>query len=122
MGAALNDTGRGYQSQAGLLLQLRNAQGTAVAHGRTDLAQGNAHIVLQAAGIRHVGVNALLEGQLLGTAQVITLPVAGTIGALAPILLVVGAINLLPDIIRLDDSLVHEISVCRREGTRLWEH
>ena len=83
MGAALYDTGRGYQSQAGLLLQLRNAQGTAVAHGGANLAQGNANIILQAAGIRHIGVNAFLEGQLLGAAQVVTLPVAGTIGALA---------------------------------------
>ena len=48
---------------------------------------------MQGAGIHHVRVHALLEAQLAGAAQVIALPVARAVGALAPILLHVNAVD-----------------------------
>ena len=55
------------------------------------LVQGGLHTVGQRAGVGHVGVHAFLEAQLLGAAQVVPLPVAGTVGTLAPVLLDVVA-------------------------------
>ena len=78
MCAALDDRGCGYQRDLCLLLELRNGQRAAVAHGGTYLAQGQAEVVLQRACVRNVGVNAFLEGQLLVAAHVVALPVAGT--------------------------------------------
>ena len=89
--AALNDTGRGYQRQLCLLLQLGNGQRTAVAHGGLDLCQGNGYVILEAACIRHVGVDTLFKRELLIAAKVISLPVARTGRAFTPVFLVVGA-------------------------------
>ena len=55
------------------------------------LAEREGHVVLQGAGVGHVGIHALLEAELLVAAHVVALPVAGAGGTLAPILLVVGA-------------------------------
>ena len=46
VGAALYDTGSGDKGQLGLLLEFRDRQSAAVAHGGTYLAQGKGHIVL----------------------------------------------------------------------------
>ena len=49
--AALNDGGRGNHGQLCFLLQLRDGQSTAVAHGALDLVQSGLHTVSQRAGI-----------------------------------------------------------------------
>ena len=87
MAAALNNGGGGHDCQAGLLLQLGDGERTAVAHGGAHLVQGGLHTVRQRTGVGNVGVNALLKAQLLCAAEVIALPVAGAVGALAPVLL-----------------------------------
>ena len=48
---------------------------------------------MQGAGVGNVGVHAFLEGQLGSAAQVIPLPVPGTVGALAPVLLHVHTVD-----------------------------
>ena len=93
MCAAFNQAGCGNQSQLSLLLQLADVQSTAVAHGGTNLCQSQVYVVLQAACIRNVGVNAFFEGQLSCAAHIIALPVAGTAGAFTPVFLHVGAVD-----------------------------
>ena len=83
VGAALDDGGGGDEGETGLVLQLGDGERTAVAHGGLDLVQGAVHAVLEGAGVGHVGVDALDEGELLGAAQVVALPVASTRGTLA---------------------------------------
>ena len=48
-------------------------------------------------GIGHIGIHAFFEGELFVAAHVVALPVAGTVGAFAPVLL---------HIIAVDDDLV----------------
>ena len=91
--AALDDGGGGDKGETGLILQLGDGERTAVAHGGLDLVQGAVHAVLEGAGVGHVGVDALDEGELLGAAQVVALPVAGARGTLAPVLLHVLAVD-----------------------------
>ena len=86
VGAALDDGGGGNQGDLGVLLQFGDTQRAAVAHGGLDLAEGLADVVLEAAGVGHVGIHALLEGQLLAAAEIVALPVARAVGALAPVL------------------------------------
>ena len=76
--AALYDTGGRYQGNLSFFLQLRNGQAAAVAHGMFHLAQGQIDIVFQTSGVGYIRVNTLFEGKLLGAAQVVALPVAGT--------------------------------------------
>ena len=94
MRAALDDTRRGNQRDLGLLAQLRQRQRTAVAHRRTDLGERRMHVVLERASIRHIGINAFLEGELARATEIIALPVTGTVGSLSPILLVVRPLTL----------------------------
>ena len=93
MGSAFDDRGRGDQGQACLFLELGDREGTAIAHRGLDLVECAAHAVLEGAGVRDVGVDALDEAELRGAAQVVALPVAGARRALAPVLLHVLAIN-----------------------------
>ena len=84
MVAAFDDGYGGYESKFCLLLELLNVKSTAVAHGGTNLCQSDGNIVLQRACIRNIRIYTFLEGKLLSTAQIITLPVAGTVGAFTP--------------------------------------
>ena len=93
MGAAFDDGGGADQGQACLFLELGDREGTAVAHRGLDLVKRAAHAVLEGAGVRDVGVDALDEAELRGTAQVVALPVAGTRRTLAPVLLHVLAVH-----------------------------
>ena len=93
MAAALDDGGGGHDGQLGLLLQLGDGERAAVAHGALDLVQSGLDAVRQRAGIRDVAVHALLEAQLGGAAEVVALPVAGTVGAFAPVLLHILAVD-----------------------------
>ena len=93
MRAALDDAGRGNERKFRLLAELRETECATVAHGRANLGERRFDIFLQGACVRNIGVNALLEGELFAAAKVITLPVARTIRALAPILLVVCAVH-----------------------------
>ena len=93
MAAAFHNGGGRNDRQAGFLLQFRDGQRTTVAHGGTHLVQRGLHAIGQRAGIRNVRINALLKAQLLGTAKVIALPVAGTVGTFAPVFLHIVAAN-----------------------------
>ena len=93
MRAALNNARCGDKGQLRFLLQLGDCERAAVAHGGLYLAQRERDIVLEAAGIGDIGVNALLERQLLVAAEVIALPVPCAVGALAPVLFVVSALE-----------------------------
>ena len=93
MAAALHDGGGRNDGQLGLLLQLGDGQRAAVAHGALDLVQGGLDALGQGAGVGHIAVHALLKGELGRAAQVVPLPVAGAVGALAPVLLHVLAVD-----------------------------
>ena len=93
MVAAFYDGDGGYQGQLGLGLEILEVGDAAVAHGGLDLVEAAFHIVVEAAGVGHVGVHALLKAQLGGAAQVVALPVPGTVGAFAPVFLHVGAVD-----------------------------
>ena len=75
-----------------------DGQCAAVAHGRADLCQRLLDVIGELAGVGHVGVHALLEGQLLAAAEVVALPVARAVGALAPVLLHERAVDV--DLVR----------------------
>src|SRR5699024_618645 len=62
-------------------------------HGALDLVQGGLDALGQGAGVGHIAVHALLKGELGRAAQVVPLPVAGAVGALAPVLLHVLAVD-----------------------------
>ncbi len=94
MGAAFDDADRGDEGEFRFLLQFFDAQRAAVAHGGANLRQGDAHVVVQRAGVRNVGIDAFLEGELAVAAEVVALPVARAVRAFAPILLVEGAVDL----------------------------
>src|SRR5699024_8460439 len=70
---AFYDGDGGYQGQLGLGLEILEVGDTAVAHGGLDLVEAALHIVVEAAGVGHVGVHALLKAQLGGAAQVVAL-------------------------------------------------
>ena len=72
---ALDDGGGADDGELGLVLELGDGKRTAVAHGGLDLQQRDRDVVLKRAGVRHVGVDALLERQALLAAQVVTTPV-----------------------------------------------
>ena len=93
MAAALYDAGGGDHGQTRLLLQLGDGERAAVAHGAAHLGKRYIHAVLQCAGIRHVAVHALFKAQLARAAQVVPLPVARAVGALAPILFHICAVD-----------------------------
>ncbi len=93
MGAALYDGSGGHQRELRLVLELGNGERTTVAHGALQLQQGDGHVVLQAAGVGHVRIDALFEGQRLLAAQIVAAPVAGAGTPLAPVLLHVGAVH-----------------------------
>ncbi len=90
---ALHDGGGGHQRQPGILLEIGNGRDPAVAHGRLHLVQALGHIVLQGPGVGDVGIYALLEGQTPAAAQIVPLPVPGPVGALAPVLLHILAVD-----------------------------
>ena len=94
MGAAFDDGGGADQRQARLFLELGDREGAAVAHRGLDLVERAAHAVLEGTGIRDVGVDTLDEAELRSTAQVVTLPVAGTRRTLAPVLLHVLTVHI----------------------------
>ena len=89
----LNNTGCGYARQFCRIAELRQRQRTAVAHRAANLSQRRLNIILERTGVRHIGVNAFLKGELAGTAQIIPLPVAGTVGTFTPIPFIVGTID-----------------------------
>ena len=84
MVAAFHNGDGGHQSQLGFPLQVGNGQHAAVAHGGLDLVQGCLHIVVQRTGVGDIGIDTFLEAELAGAAQVVALPVTGTVGAFAP--------------------------------------
>ena len=86
MGAAFDDAGGGDEGDAGIFLELRDRQSTAVAHGGFDFVQGHLNVVLEAAGVRYVGIDAFFEGELACAAHIVALPVAGAGGTFAPVL------------------------------------
>jgi len=93
VGAALNDADRGDEGELGPFLQLFDAERAAVAHGGAHLRQRDANVVVQRAGVRNVGIDAFLEGELTVAAEVVALPVAGAVRAFAPIFLVESAVD-----------------------------
>ena len=93
MVAALNDGGGGNQSDFGLPLKIGERDDADVAHGGLDLVKRGLNIVVEGTGVGDIGINALFKAQLAGTAQIVALPIAGTVGALAPVFLHVGTID-----------------------------
>ena len=87
MCAALDDGCGGYDYEACLLLELFDGRGAAGTHCCLNLCKGYVQAVLEVACVRNVRVNAFLESHLAALAAVVvTLPVACTVGAFAPIL------------------------------------
>ena len=80
------------------------------------------HVILQRAGIRYIGVHALLEGKLAVAAEIVALPVTRTVRALAPVFLIIGTVDL--DLIRRalveagEITAEHEEVCAHREGQR----
>ena len=93
MCAALDDAGRRDEGELCLVTELREAERTTVAHRRADLGERRLHVLLQRPCIGDVGINPLLKGELLAPAEIIPLPVARAVRALAPIFLIVGAVH-----------------------------
>ena len=93
MAAALYDRSRRYDGQSGLLLQLFNGEAAAVAHGGFDLVQSTLHAVGQGSRVRNVAVYTFLKAEFCRAAQVISLPVAGTVGTFTPVLLYIVAVD-----------------------------
>ena len=91
MSAAFYDGGRRDESQLRLFLKLRDGDSAAVAHGGFDLSAGLFDVFFQRTGIWDIGVYAFFESELLGTIEVITAPVSGTVGTFAPVFLDDGA-------------------------------
>lgn len=87
MGAAFYDGGSGYEGELCFLLQFRNGDGAAVAHGGFDLGTGLFYIFLQRACIGNVGIHPFFKGQLLGTVQIVAAPVSCAVGTFAPVFL-----------------------------------
>ena len=108
MRAAFDDRSRRYQRKMSRSSGTRNGQHAAVAHRRTNLCKRTLNVVLQRTCIRNVRVNAFLKRQLLVAAEVITLPVAGTVAAFAPVFL---------HIVAVDDDLVGGRLIKSREVT-----
>ena len=79
MGAAFHDGNGGHQSQLSFTLQIGDIDDTDVAHGGLDLVQGGLYVVMQGACVGDVGINAFLKSQLGSAAQVVALPVTGTV-------------------------------------------
>ena len=94
VGAAFNNTYRGYKRELRFILQFLDVERAAVAHCGAYLAEGNSDVVMQRACIRYVGIDTFLEGELGSSAKVITLPVAGTVGAFTPVFLIECAVEL----------------------------
>ena len=87
MCAALDDGCGGNDYEACLLLEFLNGRGAAGAHCCLNLCKGYVQAVLEVTCIRNVRVNAFFESHLAALAAVVvTLPVARTVGAFAPIL------------------------------------
>ena len=79
MSAAFYDGGRRDESQLRLFLKLRDGDSAAVAHGGFDLSAGLFDVFFQWTGIWDIGVYAFFESELLGTIEVITAAVSGTV-------------------------------------------
>ena len=77
--AAFYDGSRRDESQLRLFLKLRDGDSAAVAHGGFDLSAGLFDVFFQRTGIWDIGVYAFFESELLGTIEVITAPVSGTV-------------------------------------------
>ena len=120
--AALDNARGRDERDLRLLAQLRQRQRAAVAHRRADLGQRDVDVVLERAGVRDIGVNAFLEGELARAAEVVALPVAGAVRAFAPVLLVVRAVDL--DLVRRalvearEVAAEHQEVGAHREGQR----
>ena len=93
MAAAFNDRSRGDECQPCLLLKFRNRERSAVAHSRAHLIKGRSDALGKCAGIRYIAVHAFLKAELCCAAQVVSLPVACTVGTFAPVLLHVVSAN-----------------------------
>ena len=89
--SALDNTCCRNEGEFCLLLKFRYCECSAVAHCGLNLSKRNSNIVFKASCVRNIGIDAFLEGELLVAAEVISLPVSGTIGAFAPIFLIIGA-------------------------------
>ena len=85
MCAAFYDGGCGYECQLSFLLQFRNGDSAAVAHGSFDLSAGLFDVVFERTSVRNVGVNAFFELEFLFSAEVIACPVSGSVGTFAPV-------------------------------------
>lgn len=93
MVAAFHD-GRGRdERQTGILLQVGDGLDTAVAHGALDLVETDLYIVVQGACVGHERIDALFKAQLARAAEVIALPVARAVRALAPVFLHIDAVD-----------------------------
>lgn len=90
-GAAFYDGGSGNEGQFCFLLEFRNGDGAAVAHGGFDLGTGLFYVFFQWTCIRNVGIDTFFKGQFLGTVQVVAAPVSCTVGTFAPVFLHNGA-------------------------------
>ena len=86
MRAALDDRGGRHEGDPRFLLQVGYVRHTDVAHGGSYLVQALCHVVMQRTGVTDVGIDALLERQALPGTEVVALPVARPVGALAPVL------------------------------------
>ena len=93
MRAALRDAGGGNDGHLRGLLQLFYGHRAAVAHRGAHFVEAPFHIVFEAARIGDVTVHSFLEGQPRLSAEVVTLPVARAVAALAPIFLDVIAVD-----------------------------
>ena len=93
MRTALDYARGGYHGKPCILLKLRYGQHAAVAHGGTNLAERRTDIILQAACIRYISVHALFKAELCRTAKIVALPVPRAVAALAPVFLIVVAVD-----------------------------
>ena len=81
MRAAFHQRGCGNNGNFRFFLQFGNGKHTTVAHRGFYLFQGKPYVVMQAAGIGNIGVNAFLKGKLCIAAHVVSLPVSRSCSA-----------------------------------------
>ena len=73
-------------------MEIGYVHNTAVTHGGTHLCKSLGEVVFKASCVRNICINTLFKGQAFFAAHIVTLPVAGTVGTLAPIFLIVTAV------------------------------
>ena len=91
--AALDDAGGGDERELRVLLKIGDRGHAAVAHGGFDLIKATRDIILQRACVGDIGIHALLKGKTRLAADVVALPVARAVRALAPVFLDIHAVD-----------------------------